>query len=244
MVRMSLHAPRSLSSVLLTSVLAVAACTASDSDAGTTTNASGTTTDTSGTTMDETDGEACVLPESDMPGNATATVTIRNDSAEVAYVLPKSPFGCDYTKFQIDIDGATVLWDHPGVYPATCGPESCDYGCSDGGDQGLIINPGASIELSWNGGIWVTEQLSAACTAEIDCLDNPMTQCQVRQVYEDVDYTVRVQLAEACPGEEPECMSCAAGVCEIFVYEPSSYDTWKSFEATGTFPAGVEVVIN
>ena len=207
-------------------------------DAGTETNAS----DTQGDTQGETHGEMCVWPQDDTPAGTEATITIRNESAAVAYVLPKSPFSCDYTKFQIDIEGEPVRWDHPNIYPVECGPGACGWGCSDGGDQGLIINPGASVDLSWNGALWRSEELSEACVAEIECV-NTVSSCEVRQAYESVEYTVRVQLAESCPGVEGECAACDAGVCEIFVYEPQAFETWKSFEASATFPEGVEVVI-
>ncbi|KIG17303.1 hypothetical protein DB30_03486 [Enhygromyxa salina] len=213
-------------------------------EAGTETNG----TETNGSTTDaptgtETEGAACMLPENDTPTASTATITIRNDSAEVAYLLPKSEFGCNYGKYQIDIEGQNVFHDHPGAYPFACDANLCDYGCSDGGDMGLVINPGASTELTWNGAVWQRETLSDACITELDCV-NAATECDVRKIYESVDYTVRIQLSETCPGVEDECVACDSDVCELFVYEPSGFPTWKSFEASGTFPEGVEIVIN
>ncbi len=50
----------------------------------------------SGTSAGET-AAACELPESESPSQ-TAMITVRNDSAAPAFVLPKSAYACNYDR--------------------------------------------------------------------------------------------------------------------------------------------------
>lgn len=183
----------------------------------------------------------CEPPVNEEPGQAGATITIRNAGAIPVYVLPKSQFVCNYTQIEIDIDGVNVHWDHPGVYPYPCDATRCQWGCSDGGWDGLIINPGATAEIPWNGAVWADETLSDACVEEF-CPQGGV-ECEARRALTDVTYTARVQITDTCPGELDVCEACVEGVCNLFVYEPNSFPTLQSFEATATFPEGAAIVI-
>jgi hypothetical protein len=190
----------------------------------------------------ETDG-VCEPPENATPSGETATFTIRNDRDVAIYVLPYSSFGCNYGKVEIDIGGAPVLWDHAGTYAYDCSqPNLCDWGCSDGGAMGFIINPGATAQVEWGGAYWTDAPLSESCKAEMDCINDPGDTCEVRALV-DGEYTVRVNLSETCPVED-ECMACTEGTCEVFFYEPGLGDTIESFETSAVFPAGLELVVN
>ncbi len=108
--------------------------------------------------------------------------------------------------------------------------------------MGLIINPGATAEIEWGGGVWTPTPLSDVCRAEANCLNDPGPTCSVLDIVEG-EYLARVNLSATCPIED-ECMACIDGVCEVFFYEPSQAEIVESFEASATFPAGVEIVID
>lgn len=189
-----------------------------------------------------TTAPGCAPPTNDAPGADGATITIRNDTAAPVYVLPKSKFVCNYAQIEIEIDGANVHWDHPGVFPFPCDPTRCLWGCSDGGDEGLIINPGGVAEVPWNGAIWATETLSQACVDEFDCPDAG-AECEARRAPGDVMYTARVHITDECPGALDACEACVDDVCELFVYEPNYVDTKQTYEASAVFPAGAAIVV-
>lgn len=197
------------------------------------------TTDTETETDTDTDTGGCELPSDAPLGPDTATITIRNDSGVPAYVLPNSPFGCNYGKIQIEVDGEPVKWDNPGAYAIPC--DECGWGCSDGGFDGWILNPGASAEVVWNGGIWASESLSPECVALSMC-DNPVTSCEARTNFSG-EYTAIVELAQDCPGDDQAACACAEDVCPLFVYEPQYFEVWQRLEASASFPAGAEIVI-
>lgn len=186
-------------------------------------------------------GEVCEPPVNATPSE-TATIRVRNDRDVQIYVLPYSSFSCNYGKVEIDVAGEPVLWQHPGTYAYDCSEPLCDWGCSDGGDMGWIINPGATAELEWNGGVWTDVPLSDACRAEAGCLNDPGPTCEVLELVEG-EYNVRVNLTATCFVED-ECMACTEGVCEVFFYEPSTGDVSESFEASAVFPASVEIVVD
>ena len=192
-------------------------------------------------TATDTDGEACELPGDATPSGETALITIRNERDAAIFVMPYSSFTCNYGKVEIDVGGAPVLWDHAGTYAYACSADLCDWGCSDGGTTGFIINPGAEAQVEWNGALWTDTALSETCKAELGCVNDPGDTCEVRTLVEG-DYTVRVNLSATCPVED-ECMACTDGVCEVFFYEPSAGEISESFEVSATFPAGAEVVI-
>jgi len=198
------------------------------------------TEDSDTSTSTET-GEACELPTNATP-DQTTMITIRNDRAVPIYVTPYSSFVCNYGKVEIEVGGEPVLWDHPGTYAYDCSSELCDYGCSDGGDQGLIINAGATAEIAWTGGLWTDTPLSDTCRAEANCLNDPGPSCSVLEAYTG-EYLVRVNLTDVCPVTD-ECMACTDGVCEVFFYEPSLGEVTESFEASAVFPDGVNIVVN
>ncbi len=193
------------------------------------------------TTAGET-AATCELPESDSPSQ-TAMITVRNNSDAPAFVLPKSDFSCNYDLLELELDGELIQYDHEGIYPVGCDERLCGYGCSDGGDQGLIINPGATASIPWNGARWVWESLSQTCVESFECeYGEAGDACQVRRLVGELQYTARVRLAELCPEVEGQC-PCDGDVCEVFVYEPNYIETWKTFEAAATFPDGAAIVI-
>lgn len=221
-----------------------AACAASRTGTDEATGESSGETDGSETASDvgtDTDtGGVCELPENATPSE-TATISIVNNRDVAIYVIPYSSFGCNYGQVEIEVDGAPVLWEHASTYAYDCSGPLCDFGCSDGGDSGLYINPGATAEIEWQGGVWTPTPLSDACKAELDCLNEPGPTCSALTIHEG-EYLVRVNLAD-CPIEE-ECMACTDGVCEVFFYEPWPGAITESFTASATFPAGVEIVID
>lgn len=185
-------------------------------------------------------GDVCEPPPNATPTD-TAMISIRNDRAVPVYVMPYSSFFCNYGKVEIELGGAPVLWQHASTYAYDCSGPLCDYGCSDGGDMGLIINPGATAEIEWGGGVWLPTPISDACREQAGCINDPGATCSVLDIVEG-EYLVRVNLSATCPVED-ECMACTEGVCEVFFYEPYAADIVESFTATATFPAGAEIVI-
>lgn len=212
------------------------------SDDSSSDTASETSPDTGTDTGTDTDtGEVCEPPPNAMPTDM-ATISIRNDRAVPVYVMPYSSFFCNYGKVEIELGGAPVLWDHASTYAYDCSGPLCDYGCSDGGDMGLIINPGATATIEWGGGVWLPTPISDACREQAGCINDPGATCSVLDIVEG-EYLVRVNLSATCPVED-ECMACTEGVCEVFFYEPYAADIVESITATATFPAGAEVVID
>jgi hypothetical protein len=228
--------PRAVSLLTIPVLLSLSsACSTSSSGDG--------DTSTSTSETDSETGSACE-PPADATPSETAMITIRNDRAEQIYVLPYSSFGCNYGQVEIEVDGAPVLWQHGGTYPFSCSsPDLCFYGCSDGGAMGLVINPGATAEIPWNGGVWTSTPMSQACIDAAGCVDGPaLDSCDVLELVEG-DYLVRVNLTATCQVTD-ECMACTDGVCEVFWYEPSTSDVSESFEVTAAFPAGAQIVVN
>lgn len=191
----------------------------------------------------DTDGGVCELPQNEELGDELATFTVRNDRDAAIYLLPYSSFGCNYSQVEIDVAGEPVLWAHAGTYPYNCSGNLCDYGCSNGGAMGLIINPGAEVQIEWNGALWSRTPLSEACREAADCADNPPGEtCEVRSQVVG-EYTVRVNLTDFCPLED-ECMACTEGVCEVFFDDPFLGQVSESFELSASFPEGPEFVID
>lgn len=191
-------------------------------------------------------GEAqCELPQDEALGDAVATITIENNTAEPRFVSPYSSFVCNYAQIEVLLGGEPVLWDHPEASPVDC--STCSYGCSDGGTHGLIINPGQIAEIPWNGGYWENSALSEACGREA-CEGSPNwvegdaipDACQVRRTMQATEYSVRVNVFDTCP-LEPDACGCDEDVCEVFFYEPQRGD--YAVEAEAVFPAGATVVI-
>lgn len=231
---------RSASPLLTLTALLLLACPstpASDDEAS-----DDSTSDTASETSPDTDtGEVCEPPPNATPTD-TAMISIRNDRAVPVYVMPYSSFICNYGKVEIEIAGEPVLWDHASTYAYDCSGPLCDYGCSDGGDMGLIINPGATAEIEWGGGVWLPTPISEACREQSGCINDPGATCSVLDLVEG-EYLVRVNLSATCPVED-ECMACTEGVCEVFFYEPFAADIAESITATASFPADAEVVID
>lgn len=212
-------------------------------------------TDTAGSTTsdatetspeDDTSGSSsageprCELPQNDAVGSAVTTITIANTTAEPRFISPYSTALCNYSQVEVLLGGEPVLWDHEATYPNAC--TICEFGCSDGGTEGFIINPGQVAEVLWNGGFWQGTTRSEACTLEACGSDDGAHECEVLRVMDEVEYTVRVNVFDACPESvEPDACACDEGVCEVFFYEPRAGD--YTVEATATFPAGAAVVL-
>lgn len=212
-----------------------------DGDEGTESTAMAETSESSST------GEAvCELPQADALGGSTATITIENTTDEPRFVSPYSTLSCNYSQVEVLLDGEPVLWDHAGAYPTSC-TECYSGGCSDGGTDGLIINPGQTAEISWNGGYWETTTLSETCGLEA-CEgsqnwvegDSVPSECHVLRAMEGAAYTARVNVFDTCPLEEEDC-GCDEDVCEVFWYWPRVGD--YTVEAGADFPAGATVVL-
>lgn len=210
--------------------------------------------ETSGSTTDETSGSTstgeamCELPQGDRLDGSELTITIENTADEPRFISPFSEAICNYSQVEIHVDGEPILWDHAGASPQTC--TTCNFGCSDGGADGLIINPGQTAEISWNGGFWGNTPLSESCGLEA-CEssevwvegDSVPDECQVLRAMEDTEYTVRVNVFDTCPDAVVErgACSCDGGVCEVFYYEPRAGD--YTVEASANFPAGATIVL-
>lgn len=188
----------------------------------------------------------CELPEDDVL-DAGTTITIENATDAPRYISPYSSFLCNYGQLEVLIDGEPVLWDHERAYPQRC--TDCAYGCSDGGMDGLVIAPGQTAEIAWNGGYWGDETLSEACGTEIcdgggdfEPTGVP-AQCQALRAMEALEYTARVHVFDTCPDglAESDACDCPDGVCETFFYEPTEGE--YTAEATAVFPAGAAIVL-
>jgi hypothetical protein len=189
----------------------------------------------------ETEGDQlCDPPVHDEPGPSMATITIHNGSGEPRFIAPWSPFACNYAKLEILVDGESLHWDHERVFSYTC--DDCGWGCSDGGDMGLVINPGATAEVPWNGAAWSTVELSEACALEVCGDDSSAFECEVLRNLESVEYVARVHIHDACPYDvDAEACVCDQDVCEIFFYEPGMGQS--TAEASAIFPAGATIVL-
>lgn len=216
-----------------------------DESSGSTDGASGSASTGEASGSGSTGEAQCEVPQDDALGRSSATITIENTTTEPRFISPYSSFVCNYAQAEVLLDGEPVLWDHAGASPQSC--TTCFYGCSDGGAQGLIINPGQTAEISWNGGYWENTPLSEACGREAceaepnwEEEDGVPAQCQVRRSMQDAPYTVRVNVLDTCPLEPEDC-SCDDDVCEVFFYEPSAGD--YTVEAAATFPAGATIVL-
>jgi len=198
--------------------------------------------DTTETTSTETAGQACEIPANATPA-AAVPIRVTNERDVAIYVLPYSSFGCNYGKVEIELGGEPVLWHHANTYAYDCSKELCGWGCSDGGAMGWIINPGATAELEWSGGVWLDTPLPQACKDELDCPNEPGDTCSALDLVVDgSEYLARINLSETCP-DDSECMACTEGVCEVFFYEPMVGPETESFEASAAFPAGVDIVV-
>lgn len=214
------------------------------------TNSGEATTSTTGETSGSTStGEAvCELPQGDVLDGSEVTITIENTADEPRFISPFSEAFCNYSQVEIHVDGEAILWDHAGAFPQSC--TTCRSGCSDGGTDGLIINPGQTAEISWNGGYWGNTPLSESCGLEA-CEDSEVwvegdwvpDECQVLRAMEDTAYTVRVNVFDTCPDAitQRDACSCDGDVCEVFYYEPRAGD--YTVEANANFPAGVAIVL-
>lgn len=223
--------------------ISLGGCSDSSGDGGTESSNDGDATADSAGSTDDVGGQ-CSWPEDDAPAGDPATITIRNDGTTPAFVLPFASPVCNYSKIAIDIDGEEVAWDRSGIYMPRCSApqDLCFYGCSDGGDQGYLLAPGASVDIDWNRYLWSDESVSMACASELEC-PNDVSSCYARRPAGDVAYQVRAQIMDTCPGEPDACTGCTDGVCEVFVYEPGTFTPDRTVTASGTLPDGVTVII-
>ncbi|MEM6295117.1 MAG: hypothetical protein AAGA54_27850 [Myxococcota bacterium] len=189
------------------------------------------------------DADVCVFPQGDELDGSMTIITIRNDAAEPRYMLPSSNFFCSAPQFELILDGESVLADGPGAAPFRC--ETCDGTCNPGSGTGLVINPGATAEIAWNGGYWSAVERSEACGQEA-CEDipgfeddSPATACEVLRAMGTQDYTVRVAVSQTCPSDEESCM-CEDDVCPFPTKARSAEFT---VEASATFPEAASLVL-
>ena len=188
---------------------------------------------------------ACELPEDDELDGSMITISIQNRTDETRYISPYSSFGCNYSQFELVLDGEPVLWDHASTSASTC--SICGVGCSDGGADGLVIGPGQTAEVQWNGGYWASTTRSEACAVEA-CESIPgatmgALECDVLRAMTEAEYTIRINVFDTCPAslEEAGDCDCDGEVCEAFFYEPRPGD--YTVEATETYPAGAVVIL-
>lgn len=199
----------------------------------------------SGSSGEETLGESsstgsleCVPPADDALSGATTTITIRNDAAEPRFVVAAGDCGKD--TLEVLVDGELVVHDHDGVVVTVCA--QCQNQCGNGSTPGLIINPGQTADVDWNGGFWTPTERSQACALEA-CEDepNPPTSCQVLQAMDEgINYTARVHVLDTCPFGDAEACGCDEDVCAYNVKSPTTDDM---VEATAVFPTGASIVL-
>lgn len=207
-------------------------------------------TNAGGTSGSTSTGEAvCELPQDETLDGSEVTITIENATDEPRFVSPYSIIECNYSPVEVLVDGEPIRWDHEGAFHLRC-TQCRPGGCSDGGAEGLIINPGQTAEISWNGGVWANTPLSEACGQEAcDASESWVEgdalppECQVIRPMEDIAYTVRVNVFDTCPGSvvERDGCTCDDDVCETFFYEPSAGE--YTVEVDATFPAGASIVL-
>jgi len=184
--------------------------------------------------------EECVLPEGEELSGSMTMITIRNDAAEPRYVIATGDWGNGI--FEVVVDGSVVNHDHDDAFFTAC--DQCLNSCGNGSAPGLIINSGATTAIPWNGGVWAPSERSEACTAEF-CDEDPAggspESCSVLRSFDDgADYTVRIQVYDACPqGDEDQC-TCEDGVCP---YSTDTFGGGATLEASTTFPEGATIVI-
>ena len=202
-----------------------------------------TSTDTNAETGTDTSDEVCDPPANAAPMGA-APIRVTNNRDVQIYVMPYSSFGCNYGKVEIEVEGEPVLWHHEGTYAYDCSASLCDWGCSNGGAKGWIINPGETAELTWTGGLWRRVPLPQACADAMECLNDPGDTCEVLELLDEgTPYLASVNLSETCPIPN-ECEACTEGVCEVsFEDEPFVGPDTESFSAGGSYPGGAEVVV-
>ncbi len=226
-----------------------------DGSTGEITSSGSTTGDAPGetTTADADDGNdasstgepSCELPENDELDGSMITISIENRTDETRYISPYSSFICNYSQFELVLDGEPVLWDHASTSASAC--SICGVGCSDGGADGLVISPGQTAEVQWNGGYWASTTRSEACAVEA-CESTPSAamgalECDVLRAMTQAEYTIRINVFDTCPAslEEGGDCDCDGEVCEAFFYEPRPGD--YTVEATETYPAGAVVIL-
>ena len=147
--------------------------------------------------------------DADLPGDEVK-VTLRNDSNAPIFVFTGE--GCDYLPFTMKHSGHDVKWSR-----ATC-EWSCEQvldECACGADCAaatlIRIEPGASFDITWDLGLYVTKDLSLDCPAE-GC----PTTCYRRAVASDGDYQLTASAGTACAGDPTAC-TCSGGAdaCQL-----------------------------
>ena len=231
---------------------ATSSTTSTGSDGATSTTSLGndsatfTTTDGSGTA---TAGASCDLPADIPPGDTAITITLTNTSTEPRYVLPNF-LTCTSRLVRLALyDVQPLLWggDQSPEGPPCNGDALCaGFGCSDSSYPGLVLSPGASHVISWDGMIWDKATVPMACADDPACAmpENLPDSCYFLRALAQGSYTATVALSETCPADGPGAScDCAADSCPIDVSNSDPHPVWQTFQATADFPQGVEILI-
>jgi len=215
----------------------------SDGMKGTTGGSSGGT----GTTM-----EPCELPQDEAAPATGATITIRNETSVVQYVLPNIG-SCESQQLVLGVDGLGTNLPYEGQPIDGCrSPSLCNIGCSDGSYPGIALAPGASTEVPWDGRVWIEDPIPAACGDEDVCgPDAPVGssapfRCRRATSVQGMGFTVTARITSQCDPNDTaivEC-DCPSGACPISVYDLEAPTPERQVSASGTFPEDVVIVID
>ncbi|GEM_PF-5396575 len=223
----------SLALLGLTTIACQPTTSADDDEAG--------DTDTGTDTGTETSSEPCEPPQGDAVPEDEATITIRNESGEQRYLV-QTPGQCTHQTFEIDVGGQAMVVDGGGTNPIPCDDSICEWYCDQGMPTAFVLNPGATMNLAWNGATWERESLSPACIDTMDCVVGSAEECDVRSAHGGAMYTARIHLTGTCPGDISECEGCVEDICSF----PGSIadSDLEAVESSATFPDGVEFVLD
>lgn len=195
---------------------------------------SGTPSDESGELPD-----ACAPLANESP-EGTATVTIRNDTADVLFVGLDG--GCQLMPFSL-LDGAdqAIQWQ-AGDCAASCEEVLRDecFECGPcGGSPMVRLGPGDEWTREWGGGLYIDESIPAECSAE-PC----QTACEVRTAAPAGMYGLRTEARSECPGTVPALCECPEGETTCIV-SPDGDVPEGTTEATATleYPSGAATLV-
>jgi hypothetical protein len=191
--------------------------TSADDDGGPTSSASADSGDGTATDGTDTGGDACA-PAYNEEGGTAVTVSIVNSQDVPIFV--GYPAGCLPEPFKVETtDGAQLQWRGG----------DCQYSCEDvlvdgcfvcgpcPGNGVIRIEPGATYEREWNGGVYGIVPFPAGCL-EMPC----DSMCERRTAAPEGAYTITAVAGTQCEADLPEYCECPDGMtsCEIYPIGP------------------------
>ncbi len=229
----------------------------STTSAGESTSTTATTSasDSASTTATTTAGGACMLPTDDPPGAASMSITITNDSNEARFLLPDLLY-CTSRLVRLDAGDppSTLTWGgdrDAGATPECSSGQLCGDvpGCSDGTYPGLVLSPGASHTVTWDGYHWASLPVPNTCADLPSVCAEPSYfsgDCAaLRAIADATQITATVFLADTCPvaDGDPTACACAQDSCPISVYDGDLPPNPQAVSVTGQYPQDLQIVL-